>query len=246
MTKTTFWELVDNVIHKSDVILEVLDAANIEDTINHEIEDKVIENGKILIIVVNKIDTVKNVSVKGLKNYVRISTREHIGIGRLREKILIEAKKKGIRRPLVGVVGYPNVGKSSVINALRGRSSAKTSKKSGSTVGLQNIKGGSSIMLIDSPGVIPYGEADDIKHVSAQIKNPENIKDPVGTVIEIIRDNPGKLERFYGINVKDIETEEIIESIAIHKHVLKKGGVPDTERMAMFILKDIFKRKLKL
>jgi len=246
MAEKTFWKLVDSVIQKSNVILEILDAAHIEDTRNQEIEDKVIEKNKILIFVVNKIDTVDNVHAKGLKNCVLVSTKEHIGIGRLREKIMIEAKRHGIMKPLVGVVGYPNVGKSSIINALRGRKAAKTSKKSGFTVGLQNIKGGSSIMLIDSPGVIPYGEKDDIKHVNAQIKNPESIKDPVGTVIQIIRDNPGKLEQFYGIKVNDTEGEVIIESIATHKHILKKGGMPDTERMAMFILKDIYKGNLKL
>jgi len=246
MNKPTFWKIVDSVIQKSDIVLDVLDAEHIEDTRNYEIEDKVIEKEKILIFVVNKIDTIDKVDVRGLKNYVRISTKEHIGIGKLREKIIIEAKKNGIKKPLVGVVGYPNVGKSSVINALRGRRAAKTAKKSGFTVGLQNIKGGSNIMLIDSPGVIPYGEDDDIKHITAKIKNTENIKDPIGTVIDIIKDHPGKLEEFYGIEVKDIEREEIIENIAIHKHILKKGGLPDTERMAMSILKEIYKGRLKL
>ncbi|MFH1977893.1 MAG: GTPase [Candidatus Aenigmatarchaeota archaeon] len=242
-----FWKIVDKVINSADVILEIVDASHPDETRNKEIEEKVKKRDKILITVVNKIDLTKKAKFKGLIRPILISTKSHIGIGRLRSKIMAEAARAGVKSPLVGVVGYPNVGKSSVINSLKGRRSARTSSSSGFTKGLQNIRGGANLMLIDSPGVIPYGEHDDIKHIKAQIKNPESIKDPIGVVLQIIKENPGKLQKHYGVsNSRAEDKEEIIERIAQKKHILKKGGVPDTDRMALFILKDVYKGKIKI
>ena len=55
----------------------------------------------------------------------------------------------------VGVLGYPNTGKSSIINALKGRASAPTSPVSGYTKGMQWIRASKRMYLLDPPGVFP-------------------------------------------------------------------------------------------
>lgn len=92
---------------------------------------------------------------KGLENCVFISAKKHFGITLLRQKIRILAKQNKIKNPVVGVIGYPNVGKSSVINALKGKHSAKTSPEAGFTKGKQYLRIGNDFLMIDTPGVMP-------------------------------------------------------------------------------------------
>jgi hypothetical protein len=154
-----FWVSVNKVIEKADILLLVLDARFVEESRNSEIEKKV--GKKPLIYVITKCDLVDKKIVEKYKNKLKqcifVSSTEYHGIKMLKEKLLIEAKRdfKDKERVYVGVLGYPNVGKSSLINAINGRSAASTSITSGHTKGAQMIRSG-KIMFLDTPGVIPY------------------------------------------------------------------------------------------
>src|SRR3989338_8406299 len=110
---SNFGLIVDRVIEKSDIVLEVLDARFINETRNPSIERKVKNRNKILIQVINKCDYVDKNYLdeikKDLENCVFISATKRFGITLLRQKIRELAKKKKIKKPIVGVVGYPNV-----------------------------------------------------------------------------------------------------------------------------------------
>ena len=156
----SFWGLVNSVIREADILLLVLDARLVTESRNIEIERKIREAGKPLVYVVSKSDLTDKEEAKraasDLKPMVLFSAKDYRGVRQLRKAIVIEAKRRGKEEITVGVLGYPNVGKSSLINALKGRGSAGTSPLSGYTRGLQKIRLSRKIMLIDTPGVIPY------------------------------------------------------------------------------------------
>ena len=245
-----FWDVVNDVIREADVILEVMDSRFIEETRNKEIEDKVRLRNKKLIYILNKSDLI-NVPLEGiehsLKNedYVFVSSKDNLGTTILRSKI--KAIKK---RPLiVGVLGYPNTGKSSLINVLKQKKSAKTASVAGFTKGLQKIKIEKDIYLLDTPGVIPYKERDEIKHAVINIMSPSKIKEPEYVAEDILKiaieKNPKLVETLYKIKLKeDEDLQELIERIAINFKWLKKGGLPNIDLISRKIITDWQRGKL--
>jgi ribosome biogenesis GTPase A len=235
---TNFWTIVNNVIDKADVILEVVDARLAHDSRNPEIERKVSEKRKKLIIVINKCDLITRPEMellkKEIKNSVFVSSLQMLGTTILKKKILQVGNKEKI---VVGVLGYPNTGKSSVINAVAGRSKARTSPQSGQTTGQQYIRVGRRILLIDTPGVIPFKEEDEFKHAVISAKDFTKVKDPEIIALDIISSLHGRVELHYGVKVSE-DPEEVLEAIAIKCNCLRKGGVADTETTARKILKD--------
>lgn len=245
----SFWDIVNKVIDKSDIILEILDARMPDETRNREVEDKTKRQGKALIYVINKSDLISKENAEKLKSNLNhsvfVSSTKHQGTTILLKEIIRIANMKfpDKEKISVGVVGYPNVGKSSVINALKGRASAPSSSKSGYTKHEQLIKVTSRIYLIDTPGVFPFMEKDEIKHILTASADPGKIKDPEAAAMIIIQQLKGKVEEFYGVD-KNEDVEEALEQIALAKRKLKKGNLPDTKTMSKIIIEDWQKGKI--
>lgn len=240
-----FWEIVNEVIAKSDIILEVLDARYPEETRNREIEDKARKAGKKLLYVLNKCDLAEEVGMArmkaGLKPSIVVSATKHLGTAMLHKAIARMAEGKKVT---VGVVGYPNTGKSSVINVLKGRASASSSPQSGHTKAEQLVRISRSVYLIDTPGVYPYLEKDEIKHSLAGTVDFSKVNDPEDVALRLIEENPGALAAHYGVARQD--ADEILSSIALKLNMLKKGSKPDTKAAARAILLDLQRGKLTL
>ncbi|NOZ80404.1 MAG: GTPase [DPANN group archaeon] len=236
-----FWKVVNKVIRDADVLLLVLDARMVEETRHAELEAKVRREGKPLIYVVSKADLVQKEKAERYKRVLHpcvfISATKHLGTTLLRNRILIEAKKRGLEKVKVGVLGYPNVGKSSLINALKGRKAASTSILSGHTKGVQKIKADRRIILLDTPGVIPYKENTSLKHAFIGTLDFTKVKEPDVVVGKLMERFPGTIESWYEVS-PDEDPENVLEAIARKRNVLKRGNVPDTQRMATMILKD--------
>jgi ribosome biogenesis GTPase A len=237
-----YWSIVNKVIDDSDVILLVLDSRFINETRNWEIEKKVRGNKKVLIYVMTKCDLVDKSEIEksnhNLKPSVFVSAKEHLGTTMLRDRILIEAQKAGLDKLLkVGVLGYPNVGKSSLINAMKGRQVAPTSVVSGFTKGVQKIRGDNRMMFLDTPGVIPFQEKDVMKHTFIGSIDFAKSREPDLVAMELMEKFPGKIEEFYGVKVRR-DKEKTLEELALKKNILKKGAIPDIMRMGSVILKD--------
>jgi ribosome biogenesis GTPase A len=236
----SFWNAVKGVIEEADILLEVIDARHIDKTRNLEIEDRVHKSGKSLIYVFNKCDLMDKHEMeyhkKQLYPSVFVSSKEYHGIKMLYEKIMIEAKRMKIKKPKVGVLGYPNMGKSSLINALNGTGRARTSAESGFTKGKQYIST-KQILLIDTPGVIPYGENDDIKKAITGMET--RLKDPEEAVLKILEEYPGVLEKQYGVEFEEDDPEVGLENIAIKLNLLLKGKRPDAKKAAEKVLRDL-------
>jgi len=237
----TFWNMVNNVISDTDVLLLVLDSRMAQETRNLEIEKKVLSYGKPLIYVLNKCDLVDKNIVEEYKrkipNSVFISAKYHLGTVLLREKILATAGRLKLDSKVrVGVLGYPNVGKSSLINALKGRGSAKTSSISGFTKHIQKIRT-SKIILLDTPGVIPYKEDDLLKHNIIGTIDHNKEKNPDIIAVNLMERFPGIIEKYYDVEL-NVDKEETLIDIAKKRNCVTKGSKPDVLRAAKMILKD--------
>ncbi|HIH15387.1 MAG TPA: GTPase RsgA [Nanoarchaeota archaeon] len=238
-----FWGIVNHVVKQADIILLVLDARFPEQTDNPELIEKAGE--KDIIYVLNKADLVERKTLERLKkkypNCIYISSKEHQGTTMLLHKILEIAQGQKVS---VGVVGYPNTGKSSVINALKGRKSASTSPHSGHTKAKQLIKITDNVYLIDTPGVLPYMERDKIKLAMIGAEDFTKTKDPDLAAMELIKNKKKMICKFYG--VKESAPEKVIEHIAIKYKKLSKGGEANINETARMILRDWQKGKITL
>jgi len=241
-----FWKTVNQVIEKADILLEVIDARDVATTRNIEIENKVEKSGKLLIYVLNKCDLVDKGDIEKIKRTLKpcvfVSAKEYHGFKMLKDRIIIEGKRLGFNVPRVGVLGYPNMGKSSIINVLKGKKSARTSAESGFTKGKQLIVT-RQMHFIDTPGVIPYKEKDEINHAITGINT--KIKEPDIIILQILEEYPGIIEEHYGVEtIKDID--ETLNQIAIKLNYLVKGGMGDINRVSKRILKDFQSGEINL
>jgi len=271
-----YWDLISRIIRESDLVLEILDARLVELSRNEEVENIIEEIGRPVIFVVNKSDLV---SRKSLKEQVKRLRKKgevvFVSAKRPRDvKILLYAIKKvfskygkreiverKVGEPklktreargeiVVGVLGYPNVGKSSIINALAHKRKVKVSKKAGTTHGIHWVKATNEIKLIDSPGVIPLIKEDEIRYGLIGARDTESLKNPeivAHAVIKLfLKVNKKSFEKFYKIELNKKNPEEIIEEIGIKKGHLLKGKRIDEHRTCSMIIRDWQQGRLRL
>jgi len=259
--RTKYPEVARNIVDTSDIILEVLDARFVNETRNEDLEKEIEKQEKKIIYVLNKIDLVKVNRLRDLKGtlypYVFVSCIKRSGIKDLRDLIKRVAKtiKKREKREIlkdkvvvgndkrikVGVIGYPNSGKSSLLNILVGKSAAGVGAEAGFTKNVQKIRLTDDIVLIDSPGVIPedqYSEIDKekiAKHSLAGGKSYTQIKEPDMVVFELFKKYGDALNKFYGVDVDN--SDYLILEVGKKKGFMKKGGEINEDSASREILR---------
>jgi ribosome biogenesis GTPase A len=234
--------ILNKIKMECDLIIRVADARNPKTLFSFPTTKKTL-------IVFNKMDLITPEEIEKLKkkykNAIFTSTRSRKGKGNLLHKMIAFANMED-RLIRVGVVGYPNVGKSSIINMMRGTRSAKVSATPGETRGVQWLKIKNNIMMYDTPGVIT------VKHSQKELVKtfsivPQNVTDPEGAAFEIIKNiikKKGKesLEDKYKIKIKDEKDyEEIIGLVAKRNGMLLKNNELDRLRASKKIILDFQK-----
>ncbi|HLC77593.1 MAG TPA: GTPase [Candidatus Nanoarchaeia archaeon] len=247
-----FPSIAEQILNESDIIIEVLDARFISDTKNPEIEAFIKARDKKIIYAINKADLIdeKNIEVI-LEKSVLVSCKTRNGINQLRNIIKIISSQLKKDKVVVGVLGYPNTGKSSLINSLIGKKSAPSSSQAGYTKALQKLKLMDGIVLLDSPGVIPKNEYSGVEskkiaqHAKVGARTYSNVRDPEQIITEIMREFPGLLEEHYNI-LTNGDSETLIEKLGEKKSFYKKGSEIDADKVSRFILKEWQEGKIKI
>lgn len=142
------------------------------------------------------------------------------------------------------VVGMPNVGKSSVINKLTKSSKTKIGAKAGVTRQQQWVRINPKLDLLDTPGIIPTRQDDQeqavklafVSSVSENAYSPE----PVAAALLEMFNNTQQVKDYYKVD------ELTLENIALSRRWVIKGDSPDTERTAIYVLKDFREGRLGL
>ncbi|XP_032102880.1 nucleolar GTP-binding protein 2 isoform X2 [Sapajus apella] len=138
----------------------------------------------------------------------------------------------------VGFIGYPNVGKSSVINTLRSKKVCNVAPIAGETKVWQYITLMRRIFLIDCPGVVYPSEDSETDIVLKGVVQVEKIKTPedhIGAVLE--RAKPEYISKTYKIDSWE-NAEDFLEKLAFRTGKLLKGGEPDLQTVGKMVLND--------
>ncbi|XP_012271018.1 guanine nucleotide-binding protein-like 3 homolog isoform X2 [Orussus abietinus] len=141
----------------------------------------------------------------------------------------------------VGVVGLPNVGKSSVINSLKRSKACNVGNTPGITKSMQAVQLDSKIKLLDSPGIIFANPAANSTDESIALKNAvklETLKDPFTPATAILR-RISKEQIMELYDMHDFSSpEEFFAKKAARMGKFKKGGIPDILAAARGVLAD--------
>lgn len=163
-------------------------------------------------------------------------------ISLLRQFSALHSSRKQIS---VGFIGYPNTGKSSIINTLRKKKVCNVAPIPGETKVWQYITLMKRIYLIDCPGVVPpnMGDTDEdiLLRGVVRIENVENPEQYVAAALKKCKRH--HIERTY--DVRDWETHtEFLELLARKGGKLLKGGEADMDSVAKMVLNDFLRGKI--
>ena len=247
-----------------DLVIELVDARVPLSSRNPDIDD--LGKNKARLILLNKSDLAddaqneKWIEYFKAKGYhaLKINSKNKSGIKEInnvvneacKEKIERD-RKRGIKnRPVRAmVVGIPNVGKSTFINAYAGRNCAKTGNKPGVTKGKQWIKLSKTLELLDTPGILwPKFEDQSIGLKLALIGSiNDNILDVSDMAYEFVKILNNSYENAipnrFGVEKND-DPLKMLEGIAEVRGCKLKGNVLDLEKASSILLEEFRSGKL--
>ena len=263
MTKTR--RQIEADLKQVDAVCEILDARIPISSRNPDIDS--ICGSKPRIVVLNRMDLADPVTTKAWVAYFKskgmaalptdCKTRKGIGDFQpavrsvLKEKIDRNAQR-GMNRPLrVMIVGIPNVGKSTLINQISGRKGAKAENRPGVTRGKQWVTVESSLLLLDTPGILwPKFEDPEVgmmlAYTGAVKEGVIDIEELSCRLIQLLHQRyPQALKDRYGIDTpEDLPGYELLELAGRKRGFLVSGGEVNTERMAKVLLDEYRSSKL--
>jgi len=255
-------ESIEKNLPLVDIVFELIDA-RIPISSRNPIIDDILGN-KPRIVILNKSDLASEEGNKVWEEYflkknlitVCINALSGKGIDRLiklsnelyKEKMHGFEKKGIINKPIrVMILGIPNVGKSTLINTLAKKKSAKTGNKPGITKSNQWIKTKSNLELLDTPGIL-WPKFED-KRVGLHLAFTGAIKDEILDIetlalklIEILAKNfPNLLKNRYNVEIDNKSYLQVMEEIGRKRGALIKGGEIDYTKTSNIILDEFRK-----
>ena len=241
-----------------DLVIELVDARIPISSRNPDIDE--LGKNKARLVLLNKADLAEDkwndawaeyFKAKGY-SVVKVNSKKGGGIKSIQgvireaciEKIERDRKRGILNRPVRAmVVGIPNVGKSTFINALAGKACAKTGNKPGVTKGKQWIRLNKQVELLDTPGIL-WPKFED-QAVGLRLAFIGSMKDEILNTEELA----AELIKFLGTYYPDVLPEKyavepdedpyvVLHQIAKNRNCVVRGNELNTEKAAMLLLDD--------
>ncbi len=241
-----------------DLVIELVDARVPMSSRNPDIDE--LGKNKARLILLNKSDLAEErcsdawaefFKAKGY-SVLKVNSKKGGGIKSIqgviqeacKEKTERDRKRGILNRPVRAmVVGIPNVGKSTFINALAGKACAKTGNKPGVTTGKQWIRLNKSVELLDTPGIL-WPKFED-QEVGKKLAFIGSIKEEILQIDELAMEMikflqvhyVGVIESKYGAEECE-DAFETLQNIAKERHCLLRGSELDTQKAAQLFVDD--------
>jgi ribosome biogenesis GTPase A len=256
MTKAK--RMMEENIKLIDLVIEIIDARIPFSSRNPDIDS--LAKNKSRIILLNKSDLADDSANQSWIDYykskgfycLKINAKNGYGVKQVTPLIneacsekIARDKAKGIQnRPIRAmIVGIPNVGKSTFINAFAGKACTKTGNKPGVTKGKQWIHINKNLELLDTPGIL-WPKFDDklvgmrLAMIGSMNDQVINLEDLSFEILKFIKENyPGFINARYELD-ENREILEIMDEIGRIRGCLKKGSMIDYEKLAGIIADD--------
>ncbi|MBQ4560026.1 MAG: ribosome biogenesis GTPase YlqF [Tyzzerella sp.] len=241
-----------------DLVIELVDARIPMSSRNPDIDE--LGKNKARLILLNKSDLAEEKQNDAWVEYfkqkgfsvVKVNSKKGGGIKSIhgviqeacKEKIERDRKRGILNRPVRAmVVGIPNVGKSTFINALAGKACAKTGNKPGVTKGKQWIRLNKNVELLDTPGIL-WPKFED-QTVGLRLAFIGSIKDEILNTEELAAEIIQFLKKYYlGVLSEKYAIIEVddpyqcLADIAKSRHCLLRGNELDTAKAATLLIDD--------
>ncbi|KAL3231338.1 Nuclear GTP-binding protein NUG1 [Nakaseomyces bracarensis] len=283
-SRKAYDKIFKTVVDASDVVLYVLDARDPEGTRSRKVEQAVLQSqGKRLLLILNKIDLIPPQVLEQWMNVLKSSFptipikaapgatnkssynkkfTQAVTANALMDALKTYANNSKLKRSIVvGVIGYPNVGKSSVINSLlsnRGGPSkaCPVGNQAGVTTSLREVKVDNKLKILDSPGICFPGEKQNMSKVEQEAElallnalPPKYIIDPYPAILKLVKriaklnDMTENFKKFYDLppipsDNPETFTKHFLIHVARKRGRLGKGGIPNLTSAGISVLND--------
>lgn len=239
---------------RTDVVIEVCDARLPVSSRNPDLDELVRHKPRILLL--NKSDLADpamtrawtaHFSVQGITTIAINSLRMSAKVVPLIEKAasarIESAQQRGFKRTVRAmVVGVPNVGKSTLINLLKGRATIKTEDRPGVTRSTQWFRVTPYLELMDSPGML-WPKLEDplaarrlafIGSIRDQILDTTKLAEQL--LAELMENHAPLVMQRYKLQDSTLRGQALLEAICVSRGYLLRGGVLDMDRAVVAVL----------
>jgi ribosome biogenesis GTPase A len=250
-------------LKSADVIFEVLDARIPSSSRDPRIDSVIHQKPRI--VVLNKCDLSDQASDlkwidyfkgKGFKA-LRLSASKGTGVKRLVSTAQGVAaagrpgqqNRRNLKRAVMAmVVGIPNVGKSTIINAIAGKKKTRIANKPGITRVKQRVTTPMGLELLDTPGILwPREDEETFENLAMVGAVKDELLDletlSLSLLTRLIRQAPETLAKRYGIAVSHGSPLEILNAIAMKRGCIRKNQGIDRMRVSRIVVGDFRKGK---